>query len=106
MHRIHQDLSRCSTTYETGQIYACFFFDNMFKTLSKLNNHTTDTHQEEFDSVVGLLQISLQINKLVEERLQEKIKVPELRKCQDSEKLCYTNEDIEAHKTKVHEYGE
>ena len=56
--------------------------------------------------MVGLSQISLQINESVEEPLQEVNKVHELSKCQDCEKLVYTNEDMEAHKTKVHDYGE
>ena len=59
----------------------------MFKTLSTLNNHTTKTHPEGFDSVVGLSQISLQINESVEEPLQEINKAPELSKCQDCKKL-------------------
>ena len=78
----------------------------MFKTLSTLNNHTTKTHPEGFDSVAGLSQISLQINKSVEEPMQEINNVPYLSKCQDCDKLFYTNEDMEAHKTRVHEYGE
>ena len=100
MYRINQDLSRCSTTYETGQIYVCAFCDKMFKTLYTLNYHTTETHPERFDSVVWILQI----NKSVEEPLQKKEKVPESSKCQGCETRFYTNEYMEAHKTKGHDY--
>ena len=39
-------------------------------------------------------------------RAVAKKKVPELCNCQDCEKLVYTYKDMEAHETKVHEYGD
>ena len=48
---------------------------------SALNNHTTKTHPEGFDSVVGLSQISLQINESLEEPMQEINNVSDLSMC-------------------------
>ena len=76
MHRIYKDLSHCYTNYEARQTYASPLCDKILKTRSTLNNLTTKTHPEGFDSVVGLSQICLQINKSVEEQLLNKTMFP------------------------------